>query len=469
MTHGVVLGAGMAGLLTARVLSEFYEQVTVVERDRLPDTPIQRSGIPQGRHLHAFLSRGCQLLDHFFPGILDELADAGANVVDDGDLSRVYSRIGSCEMNRSEKFADPAAVVFYLASRPLVEFHVRRRVAALHNVKFLDHHDVTEPTVVARDRVTGVLLVDRDTGERTTLDADLVVDAMGRGARTPAFLENLGYGRPAEQRSVANWAYSSHLLRIPAGRIVEKMLLIEPGKGLPRAGLLAYEHDTWILTVGQLAMHGEPPGDLAGMLALAERCMPPSILAELRSAQPLEAVAIFRNTAGAWRRYDRMQKFPAGLLVIGDSLCGLNPIYGQGMTMAALEAVVLHDYLRDGREEPLRFFRAAAKHIGPTWAMNQARDRVPSAADRRRSVRRHLVTWTMNKALKAAANDIVLTERFFRVAHLIDPPSRLQDPALIARVVLGSLRRRRFRPSTRRSWRTTVRLARRRVARAVVR
>jgi 2-polyprenyl-6-methoxyphenol hydroxylase-like FAD-dependent oxidoreductase len=461
MTHAVVLGAGMAGLLTARVLSEFYEQVTVVERDRLPDTPIQRRGVPQGRHLHAFLSRGCQLLDHFFPEILDELADAGASVVDDGDLSRVYSRIGAYEMNRSEKFADPASVVFYLASRPFVEFHVRRRVGALHNVKFLDHHDVTEPTVIARERVTGVLLVDRDTGERTTLETDLVVDATGRGARTPAFLENLGYDRPAEQRSAANWAYSSQLLRVPAGRIVEKMLLIEPGKGLPRAGLLAYEDDTWILAVGQLTTHGEPPADLAGMLALAERCVPPSIMAGLRSAQPLEDVAISRSTAGVWRRYDRMKEFPAGLLVTGDALCSLNPIYGQGMTVAALEALALHDYLRDGREEPLRFFRAAAKHIGPTWAMNQARDRVPSAADRRRSVRRHLATWTMNEALNAAANDIVLTERFFRVAHLIDPPSRLQDPALIARVVLSSLRRRGFRSSTPLWWRPAARPARR--------
>jgi hypothetical protein len=443
MTHAVVLGAGMAGLLAARVLSEFYDEITVVERDRLPDSSIQRRGIPQGRHVHSFLSRGCQLLDQFFPGILDELVDSGAHAVDDGDLSRVYTRLGAYGMNRSEKFADPAAMVFYLASRPFVEFHVRRRVADLHNVKIVDHHDVTEPTVITRDRINGVLLVRRDTGERTTLEADLVVDAMGRAARTPAFLESLGYGRPAEERSVANWAYSSQLLRIPDGAITEKMLLIESEIGLPRAGLVAYEHDTWILTVGKRAAEDDPPTDLAGMLALAEQCMPGSILAALRSAQPLDNVAIFRNTG------------------------------------------------------------AVATHIGPTWAMNQARDRVPSSADERRSLRTRLMTWTMSKALKTAENDIVLTERFMRVAHLVDPPTALQDPALIARVIVGSLRRRgsfsapsipasvremsanvgvsayrharspkwgrRFRASTRRSWCTTARLARRRITRAVAR
>jgi 2-polyprenyl-6-methoxyphenol hydroxylase-like FAD-dependent oxidoreductase len=469
MTHAVVLGAGMAGLLTARVLSEFYDQVTVVERDRLPDNPVQRRGVPQGRHLHSFLSRGCQLLDQFFPGLNAELVEAGANVVDDGDLSRVYTRLGAYQMNRSEKFADPAALVFYLASRPFVEFHVRRRVAALDNVKLFDGHDVTEPTVIARHRITGVLLVNRDTGERSTLNADLVVDAMGRAARTPAFLDKLGYGRPEELRSAATWAYSSQLLRIPDGAITEKMLLIESGKGLPRAGLLAYEDDTWILTLGRRAADGDPPTNLAGMLALAEQCLPRSIVTGLRSAQPLNNVAIFRNTGGLWRRYDRMQDFPAGLLVTGDALCNLNPIYGQGMTMAALEALALQEYLRDGTAEPLQFFRAVAKDIGPTWAMNQSRDRVASSAEERRSLRARLATSAMNNALKAAQDDIVLTERFMRVAHLVDPPTRLQDPALMARVLFGGLRRRRITSSTRRSWCTTVRLARRRVARAVAR
>ena len=458
----------MAGLLTARVLSDFYDEVTVVERDRLPDGPIQRKGIPQGRHLHSFLSRGCQLVGQFFPGILDELVDAGANVVDDGDLSRVCARIGPYQMNRSEKFADPAAMVFYLASRPFVEFHVRRRVAALANVNFLDRQDIKEPTVIARDRITGVLLVNRATGERTALDADLVVDATGRAARTPAFLERLGYGKPAEELSAANWAYSSQLLRIPAGAITEQMALVDARKGLARVGLLAYEDDTWMLTVGQLVAHGGPPTDLAGILNMAEECLPPSILAGLRSGQPLDSVAISRSTAGIWRRYDRMAKFPAGLLVTGDALCSLNPIYGQGMTMAALEALALQDYLRDGSEDPQQFFRAAAKHIAPTWAMNQANDRLPAPMRGRRALRTRLTIWTMNKVLKAAENDIVLTERLNRVAHLVDPPSRLQDPALIARVLVGSVRR-RFSSSTPRSWCTAARLTRRRVARAVAR
>jgi 2-polyprenyl-6-methoxyphenol hydroxylase-like FAD-dependent oxidoreductase len=168
------------------------------------------------------------------------------------------------------------------------------------------------------------------------------------------------------------------------------------------------------------------------------------MVAGLRSAEPLGDVAASRYLGSVWRRYDRVPRFPAGLLVIGDALCTLNPVWGQGMTMAALEALALRDCLLGGKADVAnRFFRAATVHIGPTWAMNQARDRTPPAVRSRRSMSRRLANWTMNKAFKAAENDIVLTERFARVNNLIDPPTRLQDPVLMARAVLGDLRRTR--------------------------
>jgi 2-polyprenyl-6-methoxyphenol hydroxylase-like FAD-dependent oxidoreductase len=434
----------MAGLLAARVLSESYRTVTLVERDRLADTPMPRKGIPQGRHFHSLLSRGSLALDELFPGLLDELVAAGANVLDDGDLSRFYIRFGPYGFNRSEKLTDPAALVSYLPSRPFLEFHIRRRVCALGNVRFLDDHDVVEPITPSSDRITGVRVVNRDTGDDTALEADLVVDAMGRAARTPAFLENLGYERPAEQRLAANVPYYSQLLSIPPGMIAEKLVLVFAGKGSAAGGLVAYEHDTWMLTVTNLGVDGEPPTDLVGMRALAEQFTPPSIVAGLRSAEPLGDVATSRYLGSVWRRYDRMPRFPAGLLVIGDALCTLNPIWGQGMTMAALEALALRDCLLSGNADVAnRFFRAAARHIGPTWAMNQARERTPPPVRSRRSMSRRLANWTMNTAFKAAESDIVLTERFARVMNLIDPPTRLQDPVLMARMVLGNLRRAR--------------------------
>lgn len=437
--HAVVLGAGMAGLLAAQALSEFYDSVTVVERDRLADHPSERKGVPQDRHLHNFLGRGTQVLAEFFPGLLDELAEAGAVVVNDGDLSRIYARMGRCELKRSGRLADPSALTLCLASRPFVEFHVRRRVMALPNVTVVDGHDVIEPVAVG-DAVTGVRIINRGNGIVTALDADLVIDAMGRAARTPTFLEGLGYGRPAEKRSTTALGYSSQRLRIPTSCINEQLVAVNQGLGRPGALLMACEHDTWMLAVGRSTDDGGAPADFATMLAVAAEALPRSIADGLRRAEPVGEIAMFRNPAAVWRRYDRMPKFPRGLLMVGDGLCSLNPVYGQGMTMAALQALALRDCLRGGdRDLAQRFFRATAEDIGPTWARNQANDRVPLPV-RKRSMRHKVLSQVVKATLIAAAYDITVTERLLRVAHLIDPPTRLNDPALLPHIVAANLR-----------------------------
>ncbi|AKN16977.1 hypothetical protein MHAE_01605 [Mycobacterium haemophilum DSM 44634] len=444
--HAVVLGAGMAGLVAAGALSEFYDSVTVVERDTLPDRPAHRRGIPQGRHVHMLLSRGSHVLGELFPGLPHELAAAGAVVIDDGDLSRVYVRSGPYELKQSGTLADPAALAVYLASRPFLEFHVRRRVAALANVNFLDGHNVVEP-LAANDSILGVRIINRDNGVVTALDADLVVDATGRNACTPAFLEDLGYGRPPEERSAVNVGYSSQPLSIPEGCIVERLALFNRGIDRHRGLLMACEHDTWMLAIGRSAAAGRPPADLAEMLTLAAQSLPAPIMAGLRNAQPLGQSVILRNTAAIWRRFDQIPRFPSGLVVIGDALCSLDPSYGQGMTMATLQALTLRDCLNYGhRDVAQRFFHAAARQIGPTWTANQVRDRILAPVPKPRSMRQRAMRWSTQAALNATANDTVLAERFLRVLNLVDSSERLQDPRLLPRVLAANVRYRRTRP-----------------------
>lgn len=444
--HAVVLGAGMAGLVAAGVLSEFYDSVTVVERDTLPDRSAHRRGIPQGHHVHILLSRGIRVLSELFPGLPNELASAGAAVVDDGDLSRVYVRNGPYELKRSGTLADPAALAVYLASRPFLEFHVRRRVAALINVRFLDGHDVAEP-IAEDDAIIGVRVVNRDNGVVTAVNADLVVDTTGRNARTPAFLEDLGYGRPPEERSVVNVGYSSQPLSIPEGCIVERLALFNQGIDRHRGLLMACEHDTWMLAIGRSTAAGRPPADLAEMLSLAKESLPKPIMEGLRKAEPVGQIAILRNTAAVWRRFDQMPRFPSGLVVIGDALCSLDPTYGQGMTMAGLQALTLRDCLSYGDFDlAQRFFSATARQIGPTWTANQVRDRIFAPAQEPRSMRQRVMGWTAKAALNATAYDTALTERFLRVMNLVDPQARLQDPRLLPRILTTNVRYRRAEP-----------------------
>lgn len=429
----------MAGLLAARAASEVYDCVTVVDRDRLPDHPAHRKGVPQGRHLHSFLTRGTGILDELFPGILDDLAGAGATVIENPDLSGRYARIGRHELNRTGRLADPAALAVYSASRPFVEFHVRQRVDKLGNVAFLDGHDALEPTHDS-GVVTGVRVTNRRNRLTQPLHADLVVDARGRAARTAEFLAGHGFGSVPQHRLDANWGYSSQLLRIPPGRLRDRMVFVNQGRPAPVLLLVAYERDTWMLAIARRGDHGGPPSDFTAMLAAARQVLPAEIMAGLRDAKPVGDLAVSRDTGALWHRYDRMPRFPAGLVVTGDGLCRLNPLHGQGMTMAAVEALALRDCLRAGGSDlPQRFFRAAADQIAPIWAANAANDR-PPATDQLQPIRRLLSGWFANAVGAAATRDIAVTERLLRVRNLVDPPSRLRDPVLLGRIALANLR-----------------------------
>nr|WP_313776573.1 2-polyprenyl-6-methoxyphenol hydroxylase-like oxidoreductase [Mycobacterium sp.] len=443
--RAVVLGASMGGLLAARVLAGFYGSVTVVERDVLPDNPANRRGVPQGRHGHALLARGAQALGEFFPGIHDELVAAGAPVWDDGELSRLHISYGGHLMLRSGKAAveDYKANAMYQPSRPLLECHVRRRLQAVENVTIIGGHDVAELTsTVDRKRVTGVRVIARDGGDEQELTADLVMDAMGRAAHTPASLENLGYERPAEDHIVMHTTYVSQMLRIPPGTLQEMMTLIGPAPGRPTGMfLLAYENDTWIFTVYGMVGH-EPPRDLAGMLSFAQEYAPAHLLAAVQAGEPIAPVVQHRLPSSQWRRYDKMRRFPDGLLVCGDAFSSFNPIYGQGMSIAATDAVALREALRRGVTGlPRRYFRAAAKSIGVAWGLAAGSDLAFPEVEGRRTPSMRLTNRFADWVLTACESDAVVHAQFFRVTGLVDPPARLFDPRFVYRVARANRRR----------------------------
>ncbi|MDT5008873.1 MAG: hypothetical protein QOH57_490 [Mycobacterium sp.] len=444
--HAVVVGASMGGLLAARVLSDFYRTVTVVDRDALPDDPGNRRGVPQGKHTHLLLPRGAQIVEELFPGILDELVAKGVPVWDDGDLSKLHLSFGGYNILGSGTL--PIAkrdMAMYLASRPFLECHVRRRLQAITNVSLLGGHDFVE-LATNSGRVTGVRVVKHDGGDERQLDADLVVDAMGRGAHTPAFLESLGYGRPVEDHVITRTTYVSQRLKIPRGTLKEMFADIAPGGGRPTGMfLVGNENDSWIFTVFGMLNH-EPPRDLAGMLSFAGDYAPAHLLDAIRAGEPDGEVMQHRMPSSQWRRYDKMQRFPDGLLVTGDAICSFNPVYGQGMTVSALDAIALRDCLRRGhRDLARRYFRASAKPIGVAWDMAATSDltfpEVEGKRTRAMRVTSRLVDWS----LAACESDPAVMGRFYRVNGLVDSPLRLAHPEFVYRVARANLRRRRDR------------------------
>jgi hypothetical protein len=275
------------------------------------------------------------------------------------------------------------------------------------------------------------------------LSADLVVDAMGRAAHTPALLESLGYGRPPEDHIVTHTTYVSQTLRIPPGTLNEMLVLVAPAPDRPTGMFLVRnEDDTWIFTV--FGMVGrEPPRDFAGMLSFAQGYAPAHVLAGVRAGEPLAPVVQHRLPFSQWRRYEKMRRFPDGLLVTGDAMCSFNPIYGQGMSVAAMDALALRKSLRRGGTHlPRRYFRSAAKSIGVAWGLGPGSDLAFPEVEGRRTASMRLTLRFANWVLNACETDAVVHARFFRVVGLAEPPSRLFHPSYIYRVATVNRRRR---------------------------
>ncbi|MGO4445424.1 FAD-dependent oxidoreductase [Mycobacterium sp. 2YAF39] len=436
--HAVVCGASFAGLLAARVLADFYESVTVVERDELPDGVFQRRGVSQGHHLHMMLSAGTRFLIELFPDVLDELETAGAVVLErPDDPADFHMSVNGGVFCRTGRFTRSDDMVLLFASRPLLEATIRQRVRSIPNVTFMDGHDVLEPVIDTAGHVTGARAVERTTGQERVLTSDLVVDATGRSARTPAFLEAHGYRRPAERRYSVQLSYSSQFFRVLPGTLPEKVVLDFPTLDRPvGAGLMANENSTVIVTMIGLAGH-RTATDLPELLDSAEKFLPPHVAAALRAGEAIGEVSVQRYPASTWRRYHKLKRFPQGYLVMGDAICSFNPVFGQGMTSAAFQARALQKCLATGGDRlSHRFFRASARKLSPIWWGNRFFDFTVIPSDDWRLHLQKLVGLGMDRVYGAATTDVVVAETIYRTIQLLDRIiTALLRPSVLRRVI----------------------------------
>ena len=430
-SHAIVIGAGMGGLVAARMLADHYQCVTILERDVLPLEAAPRKGVPHGRHAHGLLARGREALEDLFPGLTDGLIEAGGVPIDTLADSRWFSH-GVYLANGTSGLRS------ILLSRPLLETHVRRRLRALTGV-CIQEGAVVRKLATAGDRVTGVCL---NTGQ--TIDADLVVDASGRHSRSADWLADLGYEKPAKDTVGVRISYTTRILSRRQDHLGGKAIaLVGAEAPMWRFGVaVAMEEDRWIVTQGGYFDDRPGQGD-NGFLEFARTLAAPEIADLLTAAQPLTPATNFAFPASRRWRYERLKRFPAGFLVFGDALCSFNPIYGQGMTTAALEGLALGRCLQEGEEALAeRFFARAAPIIDIPWQIAAGSDlRHPQLGDMQTPVGRFM-NWYIGKVHRAAAIDPAVGCAFLRVTNLISPPTQLFSPATVSRVVIGALRRR---------------------------
>jgi 2-polyprenyl-6-methoxyphenol hydroxylase-like FAD-dependent oxidoreductase len=436
--HAVVLGASMAGLLAARVLTESYERVTVVERDVLPPVGETRRGVPQGRHAHLLLSRGAQALDDLFPGFLDALVAEGVPHATDPELFQLT--IGGHLMARTQIGEVEGT---YQVSRARLEGRVLERVRALPTVGIREGYDVVG-LVATGDRVTGARIQrpDAAAGEEV-VPADLVVAATGRSGRTARWLQDLGFDPPPEEELKIDLMYVTCLLRMPPDALgTIQVLLSTPLPDRPTSlVLMLQEAGVWVLSAAGYGDH-HPPTDWPALLDFVKGQVQPTVVASLVAAERLTEPHASRYPAQLRRRYDRLRRFPTGLVVTGDATCSFNPIYGQGMTVAALEAMALRKSLASqGDDLARRFHTEARKVAGTAWRQATAGDLTLPVVPGRRTLPMRLLNRYVGAVQAAAEQDPAVTATFLRVTALTDPPSRLLSPGTVARVVRARHRR----------------------------
>lgn len=441
-THALVIGGSMAGLLAARVLSDHFERVTIVERDALHNEPEARKGQPQARHAHVLLARGSAQLNQYFPGLTDDLQAGGAVVTDIGARVRWHIAGGY-------RIQHPSGVRGVLASRPFLEWQVRQRVVALPNVTVLDQCSVTEPLATPDgSRIIGMRVVHHPGQRIEEIGADLVIDAAGRGSHTPRWLQALGYERPPEQTIKNGVSYATRTYRRRADDAPGADVVIvggEPPHGKRSALAAMIEGDRWL--VGMNGVAGEqPPTTDAAFVEWASSLVAPDVYNLINKLEPLSPIVTHKFPKSIRRRYEKMDRFPQGYLVLGDAMCSFNPVYGQGMTSAALQAAALDEALAHHGTAPelaKRFFAQAARIVDVPWQQAAGADFAYPETEGERSRVGALIGAYMWRVQRATHHDAVVYSAFLRVMNMLAPPTTLFAPRIVVRVLADSLRKRK--------------------------
>jgi 2-polyprenyl-6-methoxyphenol hydroxylase-like FAD-dependent oxidoreductase len=440
----VVVGGSVTGTLVARVLSEFYRQVIVIERDEVLGVSGPRRGVPHSMHAHGLHAGGYLILAELFPNLLEEARGLVGLTVRDFGRMRWYFDARPIEP------AD-TGLLSIAGSRPVLENYLRSRVADLPNVTYQQSTEMLGLlSTPDHERVTGVRLRKREeNAPEYQLEADLVVDTTGRGSRLPALLSELGYQRPEEEQIKIGLAYATRSFRRRPGTF-EGPHAINPvaSPAHPRGAFFgqAASGDCRLSLTGMLGDH--PPKDLESFLEYTKTLPVADIYESVRDAEPTSDAAFFTIPSSVRRHYERLTRFPDRLLVMGDAVCSFNPVYGQGMTVAAMQVRALREHLRrHSAPDSLVFLKELARVNEGPWRISTRGDlEFPAVVGPRPlSVRLHNVV--MTRLQYASTKDPVATRALMRVTGLVDPLRAIWRPRLLARVLWVSRDLRKAAPA----------------------
>jgi 2-polyprenyl-6-methoxyphenol hydroxylase-like FAD-dependent oxidoreductase len=436
--HAVVVGAGMAGLAAAGALADWFEQVTVLERDALPGTPSHRTGTPQSWHSHGLLAGGQRALEQLFPGFGDALGRAGAVSI------RFNQDFLEEPPHRDPMPLRDFGLSGYTMSRPLIELTLRRCLEQRGNVAFRD--GIRALSLDASQdgrRVTAVRCATAGDHRILVVPADLIVDASGSGLLTTSLLQSVGLGLPRMTTIGVGLGYTTAIMDVPADSPPDWKVVLthaDAPHSSRRALILPIEGNRWIMTV---AGRGDdrPPADWPALQTYLRHLVTPTVYNRIRNTKPVGKLVRYGFAESVRRHFEQMDNFPDGLIPFGDAVCRFNPIYGQGMTVAAKEAVLLHDLLAAEATtgDALsglghRFLAEAQALIETPWMMAAIPDfAFPETRGERPADLQHSLQFA-GALSRLAARDAEVQRLVIEVWNMLKPRSAYQDPEIVRRV-----------------------------------
>jgi 2-polyprenyl-6-methoxyphenol hydroxylase-like FAD-dependent oxidoreductase len=440
--HAVVIGGSIAGLTAARVLTDHCESVTIIERDIAPTVSEFRKGVPQARHPHVLLKGGELVLEELFPGLRQELFDSGALPVNMG-----FEMEWFMDGQWREKYV--STMINIACSRPLLESTIHARLRAHPKVTFVQESEAVGLLLDAsKTRVAGVQTRSRRTQTISEIEATIVVDASGRDSDTPRWLETLGFAVPTETSVTSKPGYATRIYAIPENfNDAWKAIYIQPSAPNHTRGavIVAMEGNRWHVTM--CGMAGDyPPTTEESFLEFAKSLPDQRIYEAIKDATPLTPVWSFRRGENRLRHYDKLTQYLEGLLIFGDSVYALNPVYGQGMTVAALGAMSMDKCLReqqktraDGNLDGLakHFQKQLASVIAGPWQMATGEDRRWNVDENVTPLNfpARVMQSYIGKLLRVALTDKTVSEAFFQVQQMTAPPTLFFRPDVFWKVI----------------------------------
>ena len=439
--HAIVIGGSIAGMLTARVLSGHFERVTIIDRDALPDSPEPRKGAPQSAHVYVLLRRGLLIMQQLFPQLNDDLTQAGALRVNWTRELVVFTPAGW-----SPRF--DSGYITRTCSRGLLEQTIRRQIAAIKNITMEARCEALEPLVTeTRSTFSGLKVYHRDQSEHAVveLEGDLIVDASGRTSKGLNWIAALGYAMPEETIIDAHIGYATRLYRRPANFSADwKSMLVRsrPPFGLRGGVIYPIENGQWMVNVAG-AGDERPPLNDSSLLDYTRTFIHPALHDAIKDAEPISVMHTYQRTENRLRHFDRLTRWPENFIMLGDAACVFNPVYGQGMSVAALEARSLDRWLSTS-QSALAFQHQLMKVVRGPWLMATTEDlRLAHVEGALPSRFESLYQRYIDEFVWLCGSDPQAAEAFMGVTQLIKPPTAMFAPTLALKVMRRMIQRER--------------------------